>query len=130
MEWCSWCMFEDHDGAEEPCINCVTSFDGPATEFFPKKPMNDPNKYGTWQEGIFDEYKPIDKLMERREKYADKAHFTVVENPKTNADRIRSMSDEELAMFLQDIFYISGNNDTSHGWWLDWLKQEASDGTS
>lgn len=47
-------------------------------------------------------------------------HYTA----KTNADRICSMSDEELAMFLQDIWYISGSNDTSNAWWLDWLKQE------
>ena len=47
--------------------------------------------------------------------------------PITNADRIRSMTDEELAMFLQDIFYISGSNDTSHKWWINWLKAEGGE---
>lgn len=45
---------------------------------------------------------------------------------KTNADRIRSMSDEDLAVYLSKValnittigFYDAGN-------WLDWLKQEA-----
>ena len=34
----------------------------------------------------------------------------------TNADRIRAMSDEELAEWLEDHCYQYG--------WLDWLKQE------
>ena len=57
-DWCLTCQFEDYDGSEEPCINCVsdTEIDGNAkpTEYFPKRPP-----------------KPI-----------------------TNADRIRSMTDE------------------------------------
>ena len=39
---------------------------------------------------------------------------------KTNADRIRSMSDEELAEWLEDRTMLPIN-----GLWLDWLKQEA-----
>ena len=46
--------------------------------------------------------------------------------PITNADRIRAMSDEELAEWIEEIsphtewtFYLQG------GTWLDWLKQEA-----
>ena len=41
--------------------------------------------------------------------------------PKTNADRIRAMSDEELAVFCSricDTYY------RTHQFWLDWLKQE------
>ena len=38
----------------------------------------------------------------------------------TNADRIRSMSDEELAAWLDDRIMLPIN-----GLWLDWLKQEA-----
>lgn len=38
----------------------------------------------------------------------------------TNADRIRSMTDEELAEWLEDRFQLPIN-----GLWLDWLKQEA-----
>ena len=41
----------------------------------------------------------------------------------TNADRVRSMSDEELAEFLS----IQMMAEVVHGWknWLDWLRQEA-----
>ena len=39
----------------------------------------------------------------------------------TNADRIRAMSDEELAAWLEDRTMLPIN-----GLWLDWLKQEAS----
>lgn len=63
--------------------------------------------------------------------------------PKTNGDRIRSMSDEELAVQIAD--WVSGDcpsidfcpkprNDVTHKvecipWkcWLDWLKQEATE---
>lgn len=56
----------------------------------------------------------------------------LIANPKTNADRIRAMSDEELAEKLAT--YIEC--DMCPGWpvtceekctkyWLDWLKQEA-----
>ena len=38
---------------------------------------------------------------------------------KTNGDRIRAMTDEDLADFLQDV--------TLYGGWLDWLKKEAQD---
>ena len=40
----------------------------------------------------------------------------------TNADKIRAMSDEELAQFccrICDSYY------RSHQFWLDWLKQKA-----
>ena len=57
--------------------------------------------------------------------------------PLTNADRIRAMSDEELAEFLWSIGqnpggwnYINGkpifHSGKGNGW-LDWLKQEASE---
>lgn len=58
----------------------------------------------------------------------------------TNADRIRSMSDEELAGFLEmiphcgnpptyttDGFCIDDGLRTKRQW-LDWLRQEATDG--
>lgn len=43
--------------------------------------------------------------------------------PQTNADRIRAMSDEELADFLNEKMIAA----VVLGWesWLDWLKQEA-----
>ena len=54
--------------------------------------------------------------------------------PVTNADRIRAMSDEELAEFLRwDICVkIRGDNRLCNGWCdecvLDWLKQPVKDG--
>ena len=54
-------------------------------------------------------------------------------NPKTNADRIRSMSDEELAKWIVNIAIqctaVGGKSDylTNETCWLDWLKKEADD---
>ena len=39
----------------------------------------------------------------------------------TNADRIRSMTDEELAEFF------ASQSKIGESWWLEWLKQEATD---
>jgi hypothetical protein len=45
----------------------------------------------------------------------------------TNADRIRAMTDEELAEFLDDVRDDWGCSHYPHGTedWLDWLKQES-----
>ena len=40
--------------------------------------------------------------------------------PKTNADYIRSMTDEELAKILHN----AGGNWYSEEYWLEWLKQD------
>lgn len=92
-DYCISCLYEDYDGAEEPCINCVRAKDEKPTEYFPKKPP-----------------KPI-----------------------TNADRIRAMTDEELAEFMKP--YDSGcprwggkepipcsQRSNCRDCWLDWLK--------
>ena len=42
---------------------------------------------------------------------------------KTNGDRIRSMTDEELAEFI----YKLDNCEDSINWWIDWLKQEVEE---
>lgn len=49
---------------------------------------------------------------------------------KTNADKIRAMTDEELAHLLHsaEVHLFSGNM-MNHTEWLDWLEQEASDET-
>lgn len=60
--------------------------------------------------------------------------------PRTNADRIRSMSDEELAEFLYNVWKEQdpftkevcercGDTDIScrPNCWLDWLKQEVEE---
>ena len=47
--------------------------------------------------------------------------------PKTNADRIRSMTDEELAKKISGIesFALTCGGGWPPEKWLDWLKQEA-----
>ncbi len=49
------------------------------------------------------------------------------EKPQTNADRIRAMTDEELADFMIGVAQ-RGGKPTNSGLirWLDWLKQEAT----
>ena len=57
--------------------------------------------------------------------------FEVVEKPQTNADRIRSMTDEELAGLLKEVKedYQWANPDYPDcedcGEWLNWLQLEA-----
>lgn len=48
----------------------------------------------------------------------------------TNADRIRSMTDEELAEFLQDVAMFGGvtTDNKKILTWIDWLEEEAEDG--
>ena len=47
----------------------------------------------------------------------DSGYFEVINPVKTNADRIRSMSDEELAKFLTDINPTNCQDcGFSHGW--------------
>ena len=52
-----------------------------------------------------------------------------IEKKQTNADKIRQMSDEELAKWIAG--YVLGLKggmfETSVNSWLDWLKQEVSD---
>ena len=54
----------------------------------------------------------------------------IVREPMTNADRIRAVSDEELARFLSSI-YGSGTNDGNMRdgfiWGVDWLRQPAEE---
>jgi len=98
IDWCLTCQFEDYDGSEEPCINCVsdTEVEGNAkpTEYFPKRPP-----------------KPI-----------------------TNADRIRAMTDAELAELwwervdcgecpVHKECKLTGQDCKRLA--LDWLKEEA-----
>lgn len=54
---------------------------------------------------------------------------------KTNADRIRAMTDEELAMWINDVttnalsvLALGSNKQTKTiFYWLDWLKEEAKE---
>ena len=73
---------------------------------------------------VLDEYEYNGKTIRE---WAD-----LIANPKTNADRIRSMTDEELAQYMGDVQTWGGC--PNHGarnctencadCWLDWLKQE------
>ena len=73
--------------------------------------------------------------------YAEGGKFTAFCDPEhcdniapTNADRIRAMSDEELADMLnhaQGDGYLVGIGQrkvSAYGNWLDWLREEAKDG--
>ena len=42
--------------------------------------------------------------------------------PQTNADRIRAMTDEELATTMHDMTLIATEIGLSTEWWLQWLK--------
>ena len=53
----------------------------------------------------------------------DSGYFEVSNPVKTNADRIRSMSDEELAMCLYEIGYDEGWDKPEYA--LKWLRQPA-----
>ena len=62
--------------------------------------------------------------MEKREDASRCWDF--IQKPTTNADRIRSMSDEELARFIRDQI-IDRNIGIPTDTWLEWLKEEASE---
>ena len=65
-------------------------------------------------------------LFVRGRKLTDKDLLECIIDPKpeTNADRIRSMSDEEFSHFL---FGIQCAHASRPKEWLDWLKQEATE---
>ena len=68
--------------------------------------------------------KPIDKLAERSAKYADRVHFTVGAKPKTNADYVRSMTDDELAeWYWWMLHYVQGYTDSRVAL-REWLKED------
>lgn len=54
----------------------------------------------------------------------------VVYKPQTNADRIRSMTDEELAKQFATQSELDWNSERplTEKAWLDWLKEEVTDG--
>lgn len=79
---------------------------------------------------VLDEYEYNGKTIRE---WAD-----LIANPKTNADRIRSMTDEELAEFMCHNVSNGTVNCAfcaaaefcrmGHNGWLDWLREEATDG--
>ena len=71
---------------------------------------------------VLDEYKYNGKTIRE---WAD-----LIANPKTNADRIRSMTDEELAVKMSGLesFALTCGGGWPPEKWLDWLQQEAEEG--
>lgn len=64
------------------------------------------------------------KMIEVR--HDEDGRLTLVPKPTTNADRIRAMSDEELARFIAH--YDSDTRASEYlaeKRWLDWLKEES-----
>lgn len=98
-------------------------------------------KYGKLIENLPPNMKPTVFGMDVKADYAlpDDYDFLVQyepPQPKTNADRLRSMSDEELADKFEEIQLKTvkayGNDDLLlkgelKKYWLDWLKQDAKD---
>ena len=81
-------------------------------------------------------------IVKKTDESKIKVTYEITE-PITNADRIRSMSDEELAVFLHGLvnefgsmnhdcldfnYCIIHSGEYRYNGWLDWLRQEAKDG--
>ena len=64
---------------------------------------------------------------ENGEPFYDKEPSEFARKPQTNADRIRAMSDEELANELLDLFAAFYSVEWSKEGLFDWLRQEASE---
>ena len=59
---------------------------------------------------------------------AESKHLFTPSEPITNADRIRAMTDEELAVFLSQVEeHLFTGNLWSIKTWNEWLKKEAED---
>lgn len=88
------------------CKNCTRLF---------KERDEEREKFGeVWCDKIFDS---PDVEIER-----ECIHY----NTKTNADRIRSMSDEELADFIEmkQFFALANNGTDGEEYTLEWLRKE------
>ena len=83
--------------------------------------------------------KRMDERLEMMHKlYSDSEvrHIFSPSKPMTNADRIRSMTDEELAKWISEEYYVPhcptgdgcpddlGDHDGCDVCWMKWLKQE------
>ena len=54
--------------------------------------------------------------------------FTLNYKPMTNADRIRNMTDEELAEYLVEIVKDAVFHSEEYQEWLEWLQAEVKEG--
>lgn len=85
-------------------------------------PYRDPLIYYCNSPVEYCHFSPEEHCQFRKKSLGYDFYKTLIEKPQkmTNADRIRSMSDKELAEFLEietDTYYRYGNS------WLGWLKE-------
>ena len=78
---------------------------------------------------LFDEYRINGKLPSYSATCVECGLSRKNYKPQTNADRIRAMSDKDLAAYLANICYDLWKMFTKdpEKMWLDWLRQEASE---
>ena len=107
-------------------MNIAQVFPDTVEEFMQQNRMVDEDH--VYSNGV--EYVPIFRMMQWFEHHPERKNGEV--KPVTNADRIRSMTDEELAEFISDIklrafkyFGHTGDYDEIVESNLEWLKQEA-----
>ena len=62
-------------------------------------------------------------IMDEVKYYPDRMDYPNLCKPYSNADHIRSMNDEELAMLLYEVGYERGWDEPEHA--LKWLRQPA-----
>jgi len=58
----------------------------------------------------------------------DKKENCPMYKAKTNADRIRAMTDEELGVWISALYTAQSLAKHDPHFWIDWLRQECSDG--
>ena len=86
-----------------------------------------------WQKDILHEFHSVVDELDKKRAVTICDHFKIdlsdlrkfidsKQKPQTNADRIRSMTDEELAEWLEAHCYQYG--------WLEWLRKEPSNGNT
>ena len=75
--------------------------------------------------------------MDKVKNYPPYLDYPKPYKPQTNADKIRSMSDEELNEMLHEIYNAGAEDAVAYGWgqlkdsfeWtMEWLKQSAEEG--
>ena len=121
-----WFCFGKKDFCDdiENCFSCnFANWDGSVNE----------DKISLVLSKIFGEDYNLDRLESLVEE--DRNHLMKEQKTQTNADKIRSMTDEELADFLdkcegegyQDSSITPINEDGYHMDMLDWLKQPAKE---
>ena len=89
-----------------------------------------------WQgyfEGWKNAYRDLKEILEQNGFNLD---VPVIDVVKTNADHIRSMTDEELAVFIEDVFEVGRISVfaiypelTKNRYGMDWLKQPYKEDT-